>query len=177
VPIQQSSQLIEALHELARAAPSAAAAGLGVVGERIKYEQLVKDMLGEAVRELNRLEGAQELGGLNLALEYHTEFGSTVDAAISTGRGNYIAIEIKHSFGKIGMIEMNSALQAVTKPSPEPKVLELLFISNSEPVSTIDVQFLSQARLPTQFQFIRISQPEDLPKAVWAIRSAFQIHG
>jgi hypothetical protein len=158
-------------------ASSATAVGLATVTERILYERMVRDMLSEAVRELSRYEGAEQLGGLNLVLEYRTAFDTKVDAAVVSGRGEYVAIQVKHSFAKVPLMEMSYAVhQAAGLPS-KPKAFKLLFISNQEPGSEVDVSYLDHAFGPGTFSYVRVTGPEDLPNVVEAIRAAFQIHG
>lgn len=174
VPSEQAPQLVEALNELAEAAPSAAAAGLGVVTGRMTYELMVREILNEAVRELNRSQGAEELGGLSLVLEYHTDFGTTVDAAVISGSGDYLAIEVKHSYSRVTLREMAYLVRKAAGSASKP--FKLLFISNQEPVSRFDVGYLHRALPPDQFQYVRVTGGEDLPEVVEAVRAAFRVH-
>ena len=176
VPIEQAPQLVEALNRLAAAAPSVAAAGLGVVTERMTYERMVRDMLSEAVREVNRSEGAEQLGGLSLVLEYQTEFGTKVDAAVMSGRGDYLAIEIKYSYGKVSLMEMAYLVHKAVKVPSESHAFQILLISNQEPASDVDVDYLERGFRPGHFCYVQVAGAEDLPKLAWAIRTAFQIH-
>jgi hypothetical protein len=177
VPSEGTPQLVEALNRLAAAAPSVAAVGLGVVTERMTYERMVRDMLSEAVREVNRSEGAEQMGGLSLVLEYQTEFGTKVDAAVMTGRGDYLAIEIKHSYGKVSLMEMAYLVHKAAMVPSESHAFKILFVSNQEPISDVDVDHLERAFPAGDFRYVRVTGAEDLPKLAWAIRTAFQIHG
>jgi hypothetical protein len=176
VPDEQASLLIEALGELARAVPAAAASGLGIVTDRIAYEQMVRNMLSEAVRELNRSEGAKILGGLSLVLEYQTKSGVVFDAAIMSGRGDYVAIEVRRSYAKVPLMAMSYTLRQFIEPVAMSENFRLLFISNQEPVSTVDVEYLNQISRPGIFKYVRVEDAKDLPKVVEAVRAAFQIH-
>jgi hypothetical protein len=109
VPSDLAPQLVDALNELAQAAPSAAAAGLGVVTERITYERMVRKMLSEAVRELNRFEGAERLGGLEplapCALlsgrkepaRHHLATTSSRPAGAATGQSSQLSAPLSHA--------------------------------------------------------------------------------
>lgn len=177
VPSEQTSKLVEALNQLAVAAPSAAAVGLGAVTERVTYERMVAEMLSEAVRQLNRSEGAEQLGGLSLTLEHKTEFGVRVDAAITTGRGDYIAIEIKYSYGRVSLPEMIYLPHKARRASPESHVIGILFVSNQGSVSEFDISYLQRTDLSVRFEYLQVASEKDLPKLAWAIRTLFQIHG
>jgi hypothetical protein len=159
-----------------REAPSTTTVDLATA-ERIKYERMVEDMLSEAVRELSCYEGAKQLGGLNLVLEYATEFGTKLDAAVMSGRGDYIPVHVKHSFAKVSFMQMSYAVRQLVGLPPKPRAFTLLFVSNQEPASEIDVMYLSRAFRPGTFSYIRVTGPEDLPKLIEFIRAAFQIHG
>lgn len=159
-----------------REASSTTAVGLATA-ERIKYERMVEDMLSEAVRELSRYEGAKQLGGLNLTLGYLTEFGIKLDAAVRSGRGEHVAVHVKHSFAKVSFIQMSHAIRQLLGPPPKPRPFTLLFISNQEPASKVDAMYLSRAFRQGTFSYIRVTGPEDLPKIIEFIRAAFQIHG
>lgn len=176
VPIEQTPQLVEALNRLAAAAPSVAAAGLGAVTERMTYERMIRDMLSEAVRDVNRSEGAEQLGGLSLVLEYQTEFGTKVDAAVMSGRGDCLAIEIKYSYGKMSLMEMTYLVRKAAMVPSESHALQILLISNQEPISEVDVDYLGRAFPSGLFRYAQVTGAEDLPKLAWAIRTAFQIH-
>jgi hypothetical protein len=152
-------------------------AGLGVVADRFAYEQMVRDMLNEAVRDLNRSEGAKHLGGLSLALQYRSEYGIIFDAAVTSGQGKYVAIEVRHSYSRVALMEMSFTLRQVVNSAPKPEGFKFLFISNREPVSTVDVEYLNQVSRPGIFNYVRVADAKDFPKVVWVIRAGFQIHG
>ncbi len=174
VPSEQAPQLIEALNKLAEAAPAAAAAGLGAVTGRLAYERMVADLLNEAVRELNRSQAAEQMGGLSLILEYRTEFGTIADAVVKSGSGDYISVEIRHSVRKVPLSEILYPLRPYIGPASKPQPIKLLFISNQEPVSTFDIDYLT--RDFPGLDYVRMTGAEDLPKVVEAVRSAFRIH-
>jgi hypothetical protein len=176
VPSEQTPQLVEALNRLAAVAPSVAAAGLGVVTERMTFERTIRDMLSEAVREVNRSEGAESLGGLSLVLDYQMAFGTKVDAAVMSGRGEYLAIEIKYSYGKVSLMEMAYLARKTAVVPSGSHALKVLFVSNQNPVSDVDVSYLERAFPSGQFRYVRVTDSEDIPKLSWAIRAAFQIH-
>jgi hypothetical protein len=176
VPSEGIPQLVEALNRLAATAPSVAAVGLGAVTERVTYERVVRDMLSEAVREVNRSEGAEQMGGLSLVLEYQTEFGAKVDAAVMSGRGDYVAIEIKYSYGKVSLMEMAYLVRKAAMVPSEAHAFKILFVSNREPISDVDVDYLERAFRAGDFHYVQVTGAEDLPKLAWAIRMAFQIH-
>jgi hypothetical protein len=161
---------------VAKETPSATAAGLTTVTERITYERIVRDMLSEAVRKLSRYEGAEQLGGLSLALEYRTEFGTKVGAAVMNGTGEYVAIHVEHSFTQVSLMEMSYAVRLVTGLSCKPKAFKLLFISNQKPHNELDVRYLNHSFRSGAFSYLQVTGPEDFPKVVEAIRAAFQIH-
>jgi hypothetical protein len=177
VPSEQAARLVEALNRLAEVAPSAALPGLAVVADRIAYEQMVRSMLNEAVQDLNRSEGAEYLGGLSLVLEYRRGSDLRFDAAVVSGQGSYIAIEIRSSYARVQMMEMGYIARRVSRAEYSSQPLALLFISNQDPVNAVDVGYLAQGiGLPGGFRYVRVVGVEDLPEIVGAIRSAFQIH-
>jgi hypothetical protein len=147
-----------------REAPSTTAVGLATA-KRIKYERMVEDILSEAVRELSCYEGAKQLGGLNLVLDYLTEFGTKLDAAVMSGRGEYVAVHVKHSFAKVSFMQMSYAIRQVVGLPPKLKAFTLLFISNQEPASEVDVIYLSRAFRPGTFSYIRLSNWSGLSAA------------
>lgn len=171
VPSEQTPQLVNALNELAEVAPSAAAAGLGAVTERITYEQMVKEMLTEAVQEINRsqLEGSAKG---SVPLEFSpTGMGDFAqgryDAIISAPNGAYLRVKIRQRVDRntIKEIEETAAKEAVKG------AIGALLISNQEPTPVAVARLISSDFV----RHIRIIDKDDLPKLIDSICAAFEI--
>jgi hypothetical protein len=171
VPSEQTPQLVDALNELAEVAPSAAAAGLGAVTERITYERMVMEMLTEAVHEINRpqMEGSTK-GSVPLKLSPAGTDGfarERFDAIISAPNDAYLAVEIKH---RVDVNTIKGIVETATKEAVRGAVKALL-ISNQEPTPLAGVRLMASDFV----QHIRVTGKDNLPKLVEAIRAAFEI--
>jgi hypothetical protein len=138
---------------------------------------MVEDILNEAVRDLNRFEGAKHLGGLRIVLKYRSKCGIIFDAAVVSERDEHVAIEIRHSYSKVTLMEMSLTLHQIIESASKTEDFKFLFISNQEPVNVVDVEYLKRVRQPETFDYVQVTEAKDLPKIFWAIRAAFQIHG
>ena len=171
VPTEQTPQLVDALNELAGVAPSAAAAGLGAVTERITYEQMVKEMLTEAVQEINRsqLEGSAK-GSVPLGFS-PAGMGDLArglyDAIISAPNGAYLLVKIRH---RVDVDTIKQIAETAAKEAAKGAVGALL-ISNQEPTPVAGVRLMTSDFV----QHIRITGKDGLPKLVGVIRAAFEI--
>jgi hypothetical protein len=186
VPSEQAPQLAAALSELAEAVPSAAAAErLGALTGRVAYEQMVAEILTEAVQELNRSTGDKQTR-LDLLLGDQIETGVRLDAVVAGPGDEYLAVELKNLTHKVIMTEVISAVrQAVSlirklqgpEQDEESQVVRLLIISNQELhgpwiPGSLD-RFFPPAKI--YFQHVRVISKADLPEVIRAIRAAFEI--
>jgi hypothetical protein len=185
-PSKQAPQLAAALSELAEAVPSATAAErLGALTGRVAYEQMVADLLAEAVQEINRSIGDEETR-LDLLSGDQIPAGVKLDAVVAGRGGDYLAVEVKNLTHKVTTTEViNAVRQAVSlnrKPQTperdeESQVVKLLIISNQELhgpwiPGSLD-PFFPPAKI--YFELVRVISKADLPEVIQAIRTAYEI--
>jgi hypothetical protein len=160
VPSEQTPQLVDALGELAEAVPSAAAAGLEVVTERLTYQRMVMDLLAEAVNEINdpRL-------GEPLITGRAVSSADRFDIVIAAQNGPPLALRIRPLRHRIDVKTIES-IEADAKESGR-----ILFISNQE------ITPLAAGRLEgnERLYYVRVTSKEDLPDVVKVIGDAFGI--
>jgi hypothetical protein len=188
VPSKQAPQLAAALSELAEAVPSAAAAErLGALTGRVAYEQMVADILAEAVQEINRSTGDKKTR-LDLLQGDQIEAGVRLDAVVTGPGGDYLAVDVKNLSNKVNTTAVINAVREAVSLSrklqtperdEESQVVRLLIISNQELhgpwiPGSLD-RFFPPAKI--YFQLVRVISKADLPEVIRAIRAAFEIPG
>jgi hypothetical protein len=169
-PSEQTPQLVGALNELAGVAPSAAAAGLGAVTERIAYVQMVMEMLAEAVQEISRSQlerSTKDSVPLELSLAGMGDFiQGGFNAIVSAPNGACVAVEIKRR------VDVNTIETAETAAKEAVKgAVKVLLISNQEPTQLAGVRLMASDFV----HHVRVTGKDDLPKLIQAIRAAFGI--
>ena len=184
----QRPELVEALNDLRRAAPAAAAAGLGTVTGGVAYERLVMDLVLQTITEINKTDELSKRP-LRYSLEGYSGSFQTITQAVISGPGSkLLLIEprfISGEFVPILIVEqvLRKGMQFAQMTSRGQKSVGLLLVSNRsvEPLGLARLYQVTaeQNRIGHEmlaaFQHIEVTSQADLPEVLHAIRTVFDL--